>query len=118
MSVTPTQYATAFWSVWRETPAEAQSRLMDGFLHMLSADGALKLWPEIEQALAATGMLRSARVARAQDQAAVAHALGRDATVSVEPQLVGGAVIRQGDTLVDGSVAGILQRLQRTLQGT
>lgn len=115
MSATPTQYATAFWSVWRETPAEAQSRLMDGFLQMLSADGALKLWPEIEQALAATGMLRSARVARVQDQTTVARALGRDASVSVEPQLIGGAVIRLGDTLVDGSIAGMLRKMAQAL---
>jgi F-type H+-transporting ATPase subunit delta len=37
-------------------------------------------------------------------------------TSRVDPGLVGGAVIRAGDTVVDGSLRGRLARLAETLQ--
>ena len=49
----------------------------------------------------------------------LAQSLGKTihATVRVDPDLVGGVVIRIGDKLIDGSVRTRLRRLQRQLEG-
>lgn len=49
----------------------------------------------------------------------LAQSIGKTirATVSVDPGLVGGIVIRVGDQLIDGSVRTRLRRLQRQLEG-
>ena len=36
----------------------------------------------------------------------------------VDPSLIGGAVLRIGDTIIDGSVAGHLRRLRQRLVGS
>lgn len=39
-------------------------------------------------------------------------------TTSIDAALVGGVVVRMGDTVIDGSVRGKLERLERQLMGT
>ena len=36
---------------------------------------------------------------------------------SVDPELIGGAVVRSGDLLIDGSLKGKLERLETELTG-
>lgn len=49
--------------------------------------------------------------------AALKKRLGRDVTVSsrVDPSLIGGVLVRAGDTVIDGSVRGRLDRLAEQL---
>jgi F-type H+-transporting ATPase subunit delta len=55
---------------------------------------------------------------RAKLSAALAKRLGRSIRMqnSVDPTLLGGAVIRAGDTVIDGSLKGRLQRLGTALE--
>lgn len=39
-------------------------------------------------------------------------------TTDVDPAVLGGVVVRMGDTVIDGSVRGSLERLERQLMGT
>ncbi len=39
-------------------------------------------------------------------------------TTEIDPAILGGAVIRMGDTVIDGSVRGSLERLERQLMGS
>lgn len=39
-------------------------------------------------------------------------------TTDLDPAVLGGAIIRMGDTVIDGSVRGRLERLERQLMGT
>lgn len=110
-AVTPAQYAAAFLAALPEVPASHQASLIDGFLRVLDEDGARSATREIIGELATQSMKRSARIARAEERAAVARAFGDLADVTVDPALIGGAVIRSGETEIDGSITGHLRRL-------
>ncbi|MDD5109833.1 MAG: F0F1 ATP synthase subunit delta [Patescibacteria group bacterium] len=114
MKPTAAQYAQAFIEVVRSTAAADQPRLMDGFVQILAADKALTLWPQIEQAIAEQSVERTAAVARAQEQSVIGDALP-EMTVAVKSALLGGALIRNGDYLIDSSIAGQLQKLRQVL---
>jgi 5-methylcytosine-specific restriction protein B len=53
------------------------------------------------------------------DEAALRTRLRRDVRLqcSVDPELIGGAVVRSGDLLIDGSLKGKLERLETELTG-
>lgn len=110
-AITPAQYAAAFLAAVQEAPAPHQASLIDGFLQVLEEDGVRSATREIIGELATQGRSRSARIARAEERATVTRALGDSAVVTVDTTLIGGAVIRSGETEVDGSIAGHLRRL-------
>jgi len=60
--------------------------------------------------------LTDAQSALLRDALARRYAREVNMTSRVDPGLVGGAVIRAGDTVVDGSLRGRLARLAETLQ--
>lgn len=101
------------------------------FVHVLAANKRLELLPEIATQFEA----RKAEAERVLDVEIVAaveladeqrnaytQALRKrfqqevQVTVQVDPNLVGGAVVRAGDTVIDGSVRGRLSRLVDALQ--
>ena len=114
---TPAQYAAAFWAALRDATPAQEPHLLEGFARLLADDRMIGRWPEIEQALAALAVERTGAVARAQDSADVADALGPGADVTVQPELIAGARLRAGDRLVDSSILGQLQRLRDALAG-
>ena len=102
------------------------------FLALLSENGRLDFLPEItaqfEEMKAEAENVVDAEVCSAADlderqrerlAAALRKRLGRDVRLhcSVDPTLVGGAIVRSGDLLIDGSLKGRLQRLETELTG-
>ncbi len=96
------------------------------FLRVLAGNGRLSLLPEIAalfeiQRRDAEGTIQAEMVtafaATEVQQASVVESLrkrlGREIelTCSIEPGLIGGAIIRAGDLVIDGSVRGKLERL-------
>ena len=96
------------------------------FIRLLAENRRLGLLPEIaqgfeqlradaERTIEAT--VRSASPLGDQERAALAQALkkrlDREVTLKceIDPRLIGGAVIRAGDLVIDGSVRGKLERL-------
>lgn len=96
------------------------------FVHVLAENKRLELLPEI----AAQYELRKAEAERVREVEIVAAAQPTDTqieaykeglakrfeqqvsvTVRIDPSLLGGAVLRAGDTVIDGSVRGRLARL-------
>jgi F-type H+-transporting ATPase subunit delta len=101
-------------------------------LRLLSEYGRLKLAPAIAsqfEALRAeherrvdVEIVSAAPVDAAQQQvlvAAVKKKLNRDVNVEwkTDPSLIAGALIRAGDTVIDGSVSGELARMRQALVG-
>lgn len=124
-----------------ETPAGKAARLIEicgdsvtpavvNFIHILAENRRLALLPVIseqfnalkaEQEKNVAVEVVSARALTADQQETLAAALKtrlqRDVTinVSVDSALLGGAVIRAGDTIIDGSVRGRLTKLAEAL---
>lgn len=99
-------------------------------LNVLAANDRLTLLPEIASQYEvlkaeAEGKLEAIIVSaqemsesqKADMMAALKAKFGRDvqATVEVDPSLIGGAVISVGDQVIDGSVKGRLQKMTATL---
>jgi F-type H+-transporting ATPase subunit delta len=102
----------------------------DNFVRVLAANGRLSLLPEIAalfeiQRRDAEGTIQAEMVTafaatEAQQASVVASLrkrLGREIELScsTDPDLIGGAVIRAGDLVIDGSVRGKLERLGSAL---
>jgi F-type H+-transporting ATPase subunit delta len=102
------------------------------FLRLLNENGRLDLLPEItvrfkeleaEDQNVADVEVTSATTLDTRQQERLAGALRtrlrRDVRLhcSVDPALVGGAVVRSGDLLIDGSLKGKLERLETELTG-
>lgn len=101
-------------------------------VRLLASNGRLKLVPaiaaEFEQLRAAAENRVDVQITTATDAddalkaalaEAVAKRLAREVNVSwnVDESLVAGAVIRAGDLVIDGSVAGDLDRLRQAVAG-
>lgn len=119
-------YAQIIWQVWLKAGAAERSDVVKAFIMLLHRDRTLKLMPRILE-----------QVQRLEDQKnhvtrvkvevteqgvaiGVEHklhdVLGPVATdVSVNPAIIGGAQVKIGDELIDGSIATQLQRLQHHL---
>ena len=123
--VTPHQYAQALLELSHELPASDLPKLTKGLLKRLAERRELKLVPRIIVALehlaAEAGEVVSvhmitARPAKHTEKIAreLATALSVQRvtlTTAVDPTLVGGARLRIGDRLVDGSIHGLLSQL-------
>jgi hypothetical protein len=100
----------------REIPPDQSLAVADGFIRVLVEDGMLPRWHEVEAELVTGVTPRSGTVARANEAGAVVAALGPGADVRIDPQVIGGAVLRRGDTLVDNSVAGRLRQMSQLIR--
>ena len=105
---------------------DGRTQQQKNFVHVLAENGRLDVVPEIAQEFetlrAAHEQVLDVDVTTAiplddsrRDafQQALARHYGKTVrlNLNVDPALIGGAVIRAGDSIVDGSVSGKLQRL-------
>lgn len=124
-----------------ETPQSKAQKLVDicadrlsaetkNFVHILAENRRLSLLPEInlqfqalkaEQEKSISVEVISARDMSVEQQTRLTSALTarlqRTVTISVsiDPALLGGAIIRAGDTIIDGSVRGRLAKLAEAI---
>ncbi len=109
-----------------DVAGERFSPTMRNFIHLLAENRRLNVLPDIAARyeilrMRAEGVVEASMVSafpieaaqREQVIGALKSRLGRDIRLqcSVDPALLGGAVIRAGDLVVDGSVTGKLKRL-------
>lgn len=102
------------------------------FLSLVTENGRLDYLPEIaqrfdelvaeDQNVAEVAVVSATALDERQKErlaAALRNRLRRDVRLdcSVDPGLIGGAVVRSGDLLIDGSLSGKLERLETELTG-
>lgn len=127
MKPTVAQYAEALLRAFQEAGDHGVDQVINNLVTVLSADGTLELYPEVvaafEQLVQAperggphVQLGRSQHLTKSEADALNAVAARQQPVVEeVAEELVGGVVIRLDDTVVDGSVAGVLARMRRQL---
>jgi F-type H+-transporting ATPase subunit delta len=123
----PSQIATIFLAIVEDKVDAHVANL----LRTMAEYGRLPALPEVAalfeanraelDKVAEVAVTSSAALSTAQEQQIVStmeKRLGRKVKLSVviDPTLIGGVVIQAGDTVIDGSVRGKLERLTETLQ--
>ena len=102
------------------------------FIHLLADNGRLAALPQVAEQYAALRAeventvdvtVESALPLTAEQSDKLAQALTRRLrrtvrlTATVDPSLIGGAVVRAGDFVIDGSLRGRVERLANTMAG-
>jgi len=125
MKATPKQLATALVQATEGKSGKELQSAVSEFVRILSQERLMHRWRDIARAVDRVWIERhgmaNVTVATAYPldkplmQALEKAANGASVTTTVEPELLGGARIRIDDRLIDGSIAGHLERLRTTL---
>ena len=126
MKITPKQYAIALYESTQQLPEEKTGEIVEHFVDVLKKNNDLSLGNRImseyqnccrqEKNIAKVQITTSEKI-----DGEIVNAITRklEQTVEIEQKvdesLIGGAVIRIGDTLIDGSVKKKLERLKRNI---
>lgn len=130
MSYAPRQYAQALLDAAKGKPAGEQEKITERLSMLLQQRRAMRLLPSIlvearrlqdEETGAIHVAVTTAREMPADRlQKDLVALLQKPVSLdrAVDPSLLGGAVVRIGDTEIDGSVRGMLRNLSDHLQTT
>ena len=119
-------YAAALDRAWDESDAKTRPAVVRSFLQLIIRQRSAKLLPRIIDRLQALDLARrktqavTVQVATAAAGQTVTtelkKALGKiEVTVQEDQAVLGGAAIRLGDTVIDGTIATQLKRLHTQL---
>jgi len=128
MRLTPTQYAQALYDAVSETNPKDYDKVMDNFVKILSTNGDIAQYKEIEEQY--KQLDRKAKgISEVEVTFAKEHStkiLGdlnsvvqgkAEFKTKIDEGIVGGVVVRVDDTLIDASVKTQLDNLNRSLKG-
>jgi F-type H+-transporting ATPase subunit delta len=132
MKISAKQYATALLSECQDTPQAEWPKIIDTFLSLLAVNGELARWPAIEAELEKLDNEQN-KVLPVQliSSRPLSEASLQDLTLiikkesgaeqltwqsSIDPTLLGGAIVKYGDRVLDLSASGQLQRLASELK--
>ena len=108
-------------------PGELAERYASAFIDTLQSNGDMELLPRVvailrrkttAQLATVTSAVELDAATRQQVEASVRGRYGAEVQIGyeVDPQLIGGLLIRVGDEVIDGSVAARLRELDSTLR--
>ncbi len=129
MKLTPAQYAQALFEAVADTAPKDHDKVLDNFVKVLSQNGDLGKFEDINSEfkklqLSAQG-IKEAEITVAKDiefSSALIKQLNQvvgeklEITKNVDESIVGGVVVRVDDTLIDASVKGQLDSLNKSLK--
>lgn len=130
MKLTPRQYAVALYESVAATAPSNRDSVLKQFIKLLAEKNRLSLLPRITEQLknlerAEQGItlaqLTTAKAWPASEAQKFKRALGKDLGTDIEletkvnPNILGGAVLQIGDTIIDGSISQSLKALKASL---
>ena len=125
--VSDAQKAYSLFQLFGESPGEEIRR----FVNVLAENQRLELIPEVteiyeqrradEEKVLEVELISAIELSETQSDAfesALAKRFARDIELTqvVEPELIGGVIVRAGDTVIDNSVRGKLNKMQEALK--
>jgi len=129
MKLTSEQYAQGLFEAIRETSPKDYDLVLDKFVKILVQEGALENYEEIEREYkilenqakginaAKVTITKEAKVSRELvDELNKVVGKKLDVRTKVDEGIIGGIVIRVGDTLIDASVRTQLKNLKKSLK--
>lgn len=128
MRLTPKQFARILYESLEQTSPKDQETVLDNFVRVLSDNGALSFWPEIEREFSELQLERagkiSAEVTFSRDSSAERKVLdklnnlvGSNAVLKkkISEEIIGGFIIETADERIDASIKNRLNNLKKTL---
>ena len=126
--ITAEQYAETLFSVLQETKPKDEDQILDSFVRVLSENNDLHLYDAIEAAYMKLVHLKDGSIdveittahgAKIQSELldGLNDIIGNNphVTYKTDESLIGGVVIRSGDTLIDASVKHTLEQLKKNI---
>lgn len=125
-SLLPAQYAKILFALTEGKSGSELERATQAFVSFLINERALSKKEYIMQAFSEYAkeqqgikkiVITSARDLSKQVVTEIAHLFGKQTEVetAIDPRLIGGVIVRTGDTVIDASVKGQLEQLQTQL---
>lgn len=115
MKVSTKQWTSALESACEgKTPKQLETVAGD-FVRLLAKRGELGRVREVIRRLTTTVVAETAHPLKPATRKAIEDAAAAPLTEVVNPELIGGMRLRINDRVLDGSIAGQLERLKRTL---
>lgn len=120
-------YAKALFGAISETSPKDHDKVLDNFVKILAQQGDQNLLPEIEghyhrlemenKGIKEVKVITANKVDQKELVSQLNKLLGKNIEVKhkVDEGIIGGVVIRAGDTLIDASVKNSLQTLKKNL---
>lgn len=124
----PQEYAQALYEAVSETRPEDQDKVLDNFVKVLSENGDIRMYQEIEDEYRKIEMKAQGIK---QVQLTTAHAFDAEKLIpelnkiigdkyklehNVDSEIIGGVVLRVDDTLIDASVKNNLIKLRKEIK--
>lgn len=125
MKVSARQYARAFVDATAELEGQELEDAAEAFVALLKEKNILQKWRDIVRQIdfiwrerygvASVSVVSAHPLTKAAEKALEKIAQGAEFVSSVDSELIGGAVVRIDDRVIDASVSGYLQRLKTAL---
>lgn len=115
MKVTTKQWTSALEAACEGKTSKQVESVAGDFVRLLAKRGELGRVREVIRRLTTTVVAETAHPLKASTRTAIEKAAGAPVTEVVNPELIGGMRLRVNDRVLDGTVAGQLERLKRTL---
>ena len=128
--ITPKQYAQALFEAVKETRPKDHDIVLDNFVKILADNGHLSMCDKIMEECRCLEMevkgITQAEITLSRDMkidsaiiAELEHIVKSklELKIKVDEGIVGGMIVRIGDTLIDASVKTQLQNFRKTLDG-
>lgn len=117
MKVSTKQWTSALESACEGKTLQQVETVAGDFVRLLAKRGELGRVREVIRRLTTVVIAETAHPLKPAMRKAIGEAAEASVTEIVNPELIGGMRLRVGDRMIDGSIAGQLERMRKALAG-